>query len=210
MNGIKVLNGKLPHTPTGVIKAMTPFMNLVALLDLACARRGNDADTRFWKRRKLSRTFSSGQQERMAKVEFCLHVFDSFGMMAVDSEGPLLPDQFELSADLSRERFFQDFLVPFRGQFAAARDKAPDTWLASKVAVKSELGSGVTKFGRRLKPFRNDLVSSFMRKDMLTTFAVIRSVTDDDKFRHWRVQFDAVTWSDVDREFVLLAAVETV
>ncbi|KAK9486956.1 hypothetical protein V1527DRAFT_450783 [Lipomyces starkeyi] len=58
------LDGKSPLTPTGVIKRMTPLMNLVALLDFVCARRGNDGDDRFWKRRKLSKAFSPSHQQK--------------------------------------------------------------------------------------------------------------------------------------------------
>ncbi|KAK9349637.1 hypothetical protein V1523DRAFT_176431 [Lipomyces doorenjongii] len=210
LNGLKELDGKLPQTPTGVIKKMTPFMNLVALLDLACARRGNDGDDRFWKRRKLSKTFSPSQQQRIALVELCVHVFDSVGVISVDADDPLFPDQVALSADLSREKFYQDFLVPFRGQFAAVRDKTPDAWLAKKVSVKSEIGNWVTRFGLRLKPFGIGLVSSFARKEMLVTLAIVKSLTDDDRFGHWRGLFDDVTWSDIERAFVRLsnAAVE--
>ncbi|KAK9375445.1 uncharacterized protein V1513DRAFT_424724 [Lipomyces chichibuensis] len=124
LNGIKELQGKLRQTAAGTIKIMTPYMNLAPLLDLACARRGDDGEERFWKRRKLSKTFSALQQERLALVEYCLHVFNSVGVLAVDTDGPLLPDQVALPADLTREKFFQDFLFPFRSQFASVRDKS--------------------------------------------------------------------------------------
>ncbi|KAK9257740.1 hypothetical protein V1519DRAFT_77699 [Lipomyces tetrasporus] len=62
----------LPTTPSSVHGTMSSFVDLVAILDLACARRGDGGDDkRFWKRRKLS-SYPPSHQDRVSIVEYCL------------------------------------------------------------------------------------------------------------------------------------------
>ncbi|KAK9353427.1 hypothetical protein V1505DRAFT_367911 [Lipomyces doorenjongii] len=108
---------------------MSPFVNMAAFLDLACARRGDDGDdNRFWKRRKLS-GYRPSQQDRIVGVEYSLHVLESLGLIQVDGDGPLFPPGKITIAALSRQAYCDQYISPSRGQFGSVRDKTPEAWL---------------------------------------------------------------------------------
>jgi hypothetical protein len=189
-------------TPASIRVAMSPYVNLVAFLDLACARRGNDGDdNRFWKRRKTSGGFRPSHLEFLANVEYTLEVLDSLGLVQVDAEGPLFPTTPLTLVDISRQEYCDRYISPYRGQFGALREKTPEGWLAGKTAVKTEIHALVKRLGLKLKNF-NRGSTSYDNETLVRALVIARCISSQDRYRHWvATLFDDSTRQSIESRF---------
>ncbi|KAK9350925.1 hypothetical protein V1505DRAFT_228949 [Lipomyces doorenjongii] len=199
---------KLPTTSGGVRGTMKPFVNLVAFLDLACARRGHDGDEGarygFWKRRKTSH-YRPSHRDHIAIVEYCVDLLDAIAFVRVNAEGPLFPAELTL-AEMSRREYCDRYIEPFRGSFGALREKTPNAWLAGKSAVKAEVRYVVEQYGFMLRPFKKSS-TSYDRATLLRAMVIARCISAPDRFAHWATLFDDPTWRAIQARFEELLSV---
>ncbi|KAK9234993.1 hypothetical protein V1525DRAFT_411290 [Lipomyces kononenkoae] len=100
----------LPRTSSNVHRVMSPYMLLIAFLDFACEVRGQDQADRSWKRRRTN-AIRHTQHNKLSSVEFVAEVFGNLGILHVDSECCLFPQDVRF-VEPSRDAFFNDVLFP--------------------------------------------------------------------------------------------------